>query len=948
MRSANLSVISSDLRQQLKRLSTACLLPLYKHTILMLSIIFIGGTLLALWHLSHVATTLVQSVALQGTIVHADSVAEARSLYASDVVKRVFVHDIEVTHDYLNKPGAIPLPITFSKELGRRISSNNPGMVMRSYSDYPFPWRTDGGARDDFGRQALVALQANPQQPYYRFEDYQGRASLRYAKADVMKESCIGCHNSRPDSPKRDWKVGDVRGVLEITRPLDSIATQSDADLRDVFILFGVLLTFGLGGIALAIRHLRRTSVDLEYQVVQRTLELDSYIQAVGQHALISVADLAGRIIEVNDRFCEVSGYSRSELLGQNHNIVNSGVHPSAYFAELWATISSCDIWRGELCNRSKNGALYWVDSAIMPSKDSHGKLTRYISVRIDITERKRAELRLKALFDNSPDALILLDCDGNIVEWNDNAVAIWGYERSEVLGNNFSIVLPPQELGLNPGYRKCYQKSENILGVIREMVGQRKDGSHFPLELRTSEMVIDKGSNFLVSARDITEKKKSEELIWQHANFDTLTGLPNRRMFYDRLEQEIKKSHRSGLPMALMLLDLDHFKEVNDTLGHAQGDVLLIEAARRIAECVRESDTVARLGGDEFTVILSEVEDTNSVERIAQNIVERLAIPFQLQQETAYVSASVGIALYPNDALNIDNLITNADQAMYVAKDSGRNRFSYFTAALQEATQNRLRLLSDLRSALAGKQLEVHYQPIVEMSSGKIYKAEALLRWQHPERGMVSPAQLIPLAEESGLIHEIGDWVFREAARELKQWRERFVPEFQVSVNVSPVQLRKNGADNVSSWIAHLHALDLPGHSLAIEITEGLLLNAEINVTDKLLAFRDTGIQVSLDDFGTGYSSLSYLKKFDIDYLKIDQSFVRNLGEDMNDQAVCEAIIVMAHKLGLKVIAEGVETELQRDLLAVFGCDYAQGWLYSKALPAGEFEALLQRQGRT
>ncbi len=434
----------------------------------------------------------------------------------------------------------------------------------------------------------------------------------------------------------------------------------------------------------------------------------------------------------------------------------------------------------------------------------------------------------------------------------------------------------------------------------------------------------------------------KLEELAFR----DSLTNLPNRHMFYDRLEQEIKKSHRSGLPMALLLLDLDRFKEVNDSLGHAQGDVLLVEAARRITECVRESDTVARLGGDEFTVILSEVEDINSVERIAQNIIERLAAPFQLLQEMVHVSASVGITLYPNDAKDIEALMKNADQAMYVAKNAGRNRFSYFTAALQEAAQTRLHLLSDLRNALAGKQLAVYYQPIVEIASGKIHKAEALLRWQHPVRGMVSPMQFIPLAEESGLIHEIGDWVFHEAARQVKRCREMFVPQFQISVNKSPMQFRDNGSDYVS-WPSHLCAMDLPGNSLAVEITEGLLLNAEVGVTEKLLLFREAGIEVALDDFGTGYSSLSYLKKFDIDYLKIDQSFVRNMGDDPDDQALCEAIIVMAHKLGLKVIAEGVETELQRDLLASYGCDYAQGWLYSKAVPAGEFEALLKEQAK-
>jgi len=565
--------------------------------------------------------------------------------------------------------------------------------------------------------------------------------------------------------------------------------------------------------------------------------------------------------------------------------------------------------------------------------KQQHGKLIE-------------SEERFRLVFEHAKVGVNVRDVEGRYVDVNPAFVEMTGYSEEELLHGSAEEITHPDDR----------ESSAALINTLLTGGGDhyriekryiRKDGSTLWADMTISAGRDDAGK--LVSVigiiQDITEKKESEELIWQQANFDTLTGLPNRRMFYDRLEQEIKKSHRSGLPMALMLLDLDRFKEVNDTLGHPQGDVLLVEAARRIAECVRESDTVARLGGDEFTVILSELKDVNSVERIAQKIIESLAAPFQLLQETAHVSASVGITLYPDDSQDVDVLIKNADQAMYLSKHLGRNRFSYFTKALQEAAQTRLRLLSDLRGALPGKQLAVYYQPIVDMATGKIYKAEALLRWQHPERGIVSPMQFIPMAEKLGLIHEIGDWVFREAARELKRWRDLFGPEFQVSLNVSPVQFRQHWADHASSWLSHLRAMDLPGQSLVIEITEGLLLNAEINVTEKLLAFRDVSVQVALDDFGTGYSSLSYLKKFDIDYLKIDQSFVRNLEEDQNDRTLCGAIIVMAHKLGLKVIAEGVETEQQRVLLAAYGCDYAQGWLYSKAVPSEQFELLLLEQ---
>jgi len=479
---------------------------------------------------------------------------------------------------------------------------------------------------------------------------------------------------------------------------------------------------------------------------------------------------------------------------------------------------------------------------------------------------------------------------------------------------------------------------------VMLETRHRRHDGSVINVDVSIVKVDIEGQQLVYCSSRDVTERNRSEEKMVELAYYDSLTGLPNRALFYDRLTQEIKKAHRAGLKMALLFIDLDKFKEVNDTLGHSMGDLLLQETARRISNCVREADTVARLGGDEFIIILSELDDATSIERVAESILQKLAEPFQLGDEIAHVSASMGITLYPDDATEVEELLKDADQAMYVSKNAGRNRLSYFTPALEQAAQSRLHLLNDLRGALAGSQFQVYFQPIVDLATGRIDKAEALIRWQHPEHGMVSPAQFIPLAEETGLIIEIGDWVFRETAQQVKRWRTLYSPMFQISVNKSPTQFRQSGTTH-EIWLDYLRELGLPGQSIAIEITEGLLLDAESSVTDKLIEFRGTGMQVSIDDFGTGYSSLSYLKKFDIDYLKIDQSFVRDLVTDPNDRALSEAIIVMAHKLGLKVIAEGVETEAQRALLVLAGCDYAQGYLFSRPVPADEFEELLKRQ---
>lgn len=312
------------------------------------------------------------------------------------------------------------------------------------------------------------------------------------------------------------------------------------------------------------------------------------------------------------------------------------------------------------------------------------------------------------------------------------------------------------------------------------------------------------------------------------------------------------------------------------------------------------------------------------------------------LGTEIVHISASIGITLYPNDATDVDELFKNADQAMYAAKNQGRNRFSYFTHALQEAAQSWLRIVNDLHGALAANQFMVYFQPIVNLVSGEIYKGEALIRWQHPERGMISPAEFIPLAEETGLIVKIGDWVFRESARWASQWNNLSAKGFQISVNVSPIQFQTKGYTQEESWLAYLNELGLSGKNIAIEITEGLLLNPTSHIAGKLLQYRNAGIQMAIDDFGTGYSSLAYLKKFDIDYLKIDQSFVRNLTTDANDRVLSEAIILMAHKLGLKVIAEGVETEEQQAFLTAAGCDYAQGYLFSRPIPPEKFEEFL------
>ena len=560
--------------------------------------------------------------------------------------------------------------------------------------------------------------------------------------------------------------------------------------------------------------------------------------------------------------------------------------------------------------------------------------------------ERIHAEEELhlaSSIYRNSAEAVLVTDANNQIVALNPAFTKITGYTLEDVRGKDPAFLHSDRH---DSSFFKVMWNEIQRNGYWQgEVWNRRKNGEIFPEWLTINAIYNDEGDvqRYVAMGSDITNKIRSDEVIWRQANYDFLTNLPNRYMFQDRLEQEIQKSLRQNALLALLFIDLDNFKDVNDTLGHPVGDLLLLKVAERLSQCVRESDTLARMGGDEFTVILPNLKYVAEGEKIAGKIISVLAEPYSINNETIYVQASIGITFCPDDACEVDQLISNADQAMYFAKKTGRNRFSYFTQSLHDETRNRLKLLNDMRSAVENQQFELHFQPIIDLATGHICKAEALLRWSHPVRGMISPAEFIPLAEESGLIVGIGDWVFRESARKVKHWRDVFNSNLQVSVNMSPVQFQ-NDAFNVTDWLAYLQRLDLDPQYLSIEITEGLLLNASNDVKEKLLQFRDAGIQVAIDDFGVGYSALSYLRRFDIDYLKIDQSFIQNIETEQNDIVLSEAIVIMAQKLGLKVIAEGVETQAQRQLLLEMGCDYGQGYLFSHPLPAVQFEAMLRR----
>lgn len=644
--------------------------------------------------------------------------------------------------------------------------------------------------------------------------------------------------------------------------------------------------------------------------------------------------DEVARILEVDPAAATSLAYGLSFYQGENRAIIQNAVD---------AAISRGTPFDLELELVTASGRPLWGRAICRPLV-TNGKVVKVRGTFQDVTERRTLEESMRmadSLYKASSEAMLIADADNRIMAVNPAFTTITGYGLDEVVGKDPSILSSGRH---DAAFYRAMWESLNSTGYWQgEVWDKRKNGEIYPKWLTINTIFNNDGTvqRRVAMFTDITERRASEKLIWRQANFDSLTGLPNRQMFLNRLEQEIKKTHRSGRALVLMFIDIDQFKEVNDTLGHDMGDVLLQELAARLSGCVRETDHVARLGGDEFTIILSDLESPDSVDRVAQNILLKMAEPLRLGEDMAYVSASIGVTFCPQDATDIETLLKNADQAMYASKSQGRNRYSYFTPSMQQATQTRMRIANDLRQALAGNQFRLYYQPIVELATNAIHKAEALIRWQHPRHGEISPAEFIPIAEDIGLIVDIGEWVFREAASQVSRWRAAYHGEFQISVNKSPAQFRDNAAD-YAAWPEQLQQLGLPGQSIVVEITEGMLMDASDAINRKLLSYRDAGIQVSLDDFGTGYSSLSYLKKFDIDYLKIDQSFIRNLAPGSDDMALCEAIIVMAHKLNMKVIAEGVETAEQRNLLLAAGCDYGQGYLFSKAVPADAFEALL------
>ncbi|MCM3750227.1 EAL domain-containing protein [Paenibacillus pasadenensis] len=564
-----------------------------------------------------------------------------------------------------------------------------------------------------------------------------------------------------------------------------------------------------------------------------------------------------------------------------------------------------------------------------------------YVNRRFE-SQSRESERKFRSVIESASDAIILADSRMLIQSWNRGAQLMFGYSDKEAVGQPLDMTIPDRFKQAHADALQPFLMLEDDtlpgLGSRLELYGLRKDGTEFPIELSLAGWE-EEGQPFLSSIiRDITERKKAEHKINQMVYLDPLTGLPNRHLLNERLKEALDQAGESGLMIGIMFLDLDRFKYINDTLGHTMGDLLLVEVSIKLRECVDKQDTVSRQGGDEFIVLLpgtSVEEMTVKAQRILQTFNQSLLVGGQ----EMFVTPSIGMSLYPADGKTRDALIKNADTAMYRVKEQGKNNYQFYTAEMNEAVTRRMNLEIGLRKGIKKNEFTVHYQPQVDIPTGEIVGVEALIRWQHPQWGLISPAEFIPLAEETGLIIPIGEWVLREACRQNKEWQDAGLTPLRIAVNISSRQFQQSGFVELVSRV--LKDTGLEPQYLELELTESIVQNSAhaISIMHKL---KEMGIFLSIDDFGTGYSSLNYLKLFPIDSLKIDQSFTRNLLQDSKDEALVHTIINMAHNLGLKVIAEGVETGEQLQYLLLRHCHEAQGYYFSKPVPAEMISNLL------
>lgn len=584
-------------------------------------------------------------------------------------------------------------------------------------------------------------------------------------------------------------------------------------------------------------------------------------------------------------------------------------------------------------------GAVRLVHQRAEIASDDAGRPVRIYGASLDITDsvRQSERLRLAArVLESTHEAVVITDHEARVLEVNPAFCCITGYTAAEVVGRK-------------PGFWKSQHHDDAFYARLWETLqsegfwqgeiwNRRRNGEVYPTWQTISAVRDERGeiTHYVSVFTDISELVESRSQLLHLAQHDTLTDLPNRLLYLDRLRHALERARRDQQRLAVLFLDLDRFKHINDSLGHAVGDRLLVEVALRLRSAVRSEDTVARMGGDEFILLIEDLRQEADAAQLAQKLLQVMAAPFHLEGHEFFVTSSIGISLYPRDGADAETLVRNADAAMYRAKAQGRNAYAFYTEALTHSALERVQIETELRQALARGELTVHYQPQVELASGRLVGAEALLRWQHPRLGMVSPERFVPIAEDTGLIIDIGAWVLTEACRQAQAWREAGLLLDSIAVNVAGPQIQRG--DIVATVERALAESGLPAQHLELEVTEGFIMGQAESAIGVLDALSRLGVRLAIDDFGTGYSSLAYLKRLPIDKLKVDRSFVRDLPADEEDAAIAAAVIALGRSLGLTVIAEGVETAAQRDFLLARHCDQAQGWYYGRPVPPEHF----------
>ncbi len=674
--------------------------------------------------------------------------------------------------------------------------------------------------------------------------------------------------------------------------------------------------------------------------------ELQYQKKAVDYHAILWVTDGLGTIIDVNNNLCELTGFRRDELIGQLYTIINSGYHTQEFYESIGEALANSESWRGELCITSKSGEFFWLDSTVVPARDGSGDVTRYSVISTDITAKKTAQERLANAVHGSRDGLWDWNLTTDEVYYGSQFCKMLGLEEDELepQPEEWIKLIYPEDLALFQAKLESHISGcDEVFECEIRMT--HTDGEPRWMLCRGAAIRDAEGRAIRIagSLAEITEMKNAQRALKIAAEHDRLTNMPNRDLFQKHINRGIELSDNGERRLfAVLFFDFDRFKVINDSLGHKVGDELLISIAQRFETELRPYDVAARFGGDEFVVMLNNLQSVDEAHEIANRLLTAFAEPHEIDGHSVRSTASIGLVTSDMGYSSADEIIRDADAAMYQAKAAGRGRVVNFDAEMHSQAIDRMSLEEDLEFAIARDELRLHYQPIISLESGKLEGFEALVRWQHPERGLVPPDSFIGIAEDNGFIIPMGDWVLRTASRQIQSWNERFGQSKRLFMNVNISKRQLTHPECVASLRNAIEELGVDPAVIKIEITESTIVDNRSDIISTLEEIRALGIRLAMDDFGTGHSSLSGLHRFPIDILKIDRSFIASMEESTELAAVVHSIVTLAQNLGMEIVAEGIETEAQIAILQAQEVQFGQGYLFSKPLPPEEAEAFI------